>query len=204
MSESPSVFKERNTEKKHLFEQLKTPQELLDFLGKNVEYGFVGKSDGKKYMGEEGDMDKEYFLQSPSEVIESGVGVCWDVAELERDWFAKKGYEFKTILLIFENREDKNDFPTHTFLAYEQGGRWIWFEHSFGDHRGIHAYANFESLLADVKEKQFVYASEHCSAITSDKEKIHALQFSQPRYGLTAEEFINTILETGSELKFDY
>lgn len=61
------------------FEQIKTPEELLEFMKKNIQYGFIGKNNKKKYFWREENLDKdfsaEYFLQSPEELIRSGCGL---------------------------------------------------------------------------------------------------------------------------------
>ena len=105
------------------FLNIKTPFELLEFMDKNITYGFVGKN-GKKYLDmysqEWNDWYQECFVQSGKEVLKSKVGTCWDQVELERLWFEKNGYSFKTFFVWFEvNRP--NNLPTHTFLIYEKG-----------------------------------------------------------------------------------
>lgn len=179
----------QNEDKMKAFERIGTPQELLDFMASNIEYGFIGKNDQKRHLGEDGDMDQEYFLQTPQELIESGVGVCWDTTELERSWFIKKGYKYKTIFLRFKNES----LPTHTFLAYEKDNRWIWFEHSFGMHRGIHEYESFEDLIVDVKRKQYDYAHRFCEATEEDEGELMAFEFKPPQYGCTAQEFMDQV-----------
>jgi hypothetical protein len=178
-------------DKMEIFESIKTPQELLDFMGKNIDYGFVGRNDRKKYIGgfEGKDMDREYFLQNPEEVIKSGVGTCWDTTELERNWFVKHGYECKAIFLFFA-KEAFGHLPTHTLLAYKQEDTWVWFEYSFGVHRGIHEYDSFEDLVVDVRKKQFEYAHEFCGATDEDEKYLRDFEFETPRYGCTAQEFI--------------
>lgn len=175
-----------------IFENIKTPQELLEFM-KNIEYGFVGKNNQKIYswkyeeMGR--DFDKEYFLQSPEELIKSGHGVCWDSAELERYWFEKNGYDFKVFFMIFF-KEHNNNLPTHTFLAYKGKDKWFWFEHSFGSHRGVHEYDSMEDLILDVKKKHFDYAIKHRGATVEDEKDLQTFEFEKPRYGSNTQEFI--------------
>lgn len=72
-----------------LFEKLKTPEELLEYMEKNLEYGYVGKENNKIYSNSDPDFDinfdKEYFLQTPEQLLVSRHGVCWDQVELERE-----------------------------------------------------------------------------------------------------------------------
>jgi hypothetical protein len=111
------------------YEKIKSPEELAAFLRENNEYGFIAPDGRVCATGEEIDEAwEEYALQSPRETIQSGYGVCWDVTELERDWFAKNGYEHKTVFMMFD--EEDRGLPTHTYLAFKKDGKWYWFEHS--------------------------------------------------------------------------
>ena len=71
-----------------LFEKIKNPEELLEFMGDNIKYGYVGKNNRKIYPANDPDSNKdfakEYFLQSPEELLISKYGVCWDQTELEK------------------------------------------------------------------------------------------------------------------------
>lgn len=187
MELNKDFIRKSDSERKKTFEELKTPEELLDFLEKKVQYGFVGRG-GKVYLGAEGSMDEEYSLQSPEDVLKSGVGVCWDVAELERSWFEKNGYTHKVVFLVFEKITEEG-FPTHTFLAYNRDDIWVWFEHSFEMYRGLHEYKNFQDLVTDVAEKQLEYAKRYCGATDEDKKYLKAFEFQGPAYGCSAKEF---------------
>ena len=110
---------------KLMFDEINSPEELLEFMDKNITYGFLGKN-GKKYTDmyspEWNDWYDECFVQSGEEVLKSKIGTCWDQVELERLWFEKNNYNFKTIFIWFEvNRE--NNFPTHAFLIYEDNNK---------------------------------------------------------------------------------
>lgn len=175
------------------FEDAKTPEELSALMAKNIHYGFVGKNNKKIYSPDDpkmpADFSKEYFLQSPAELIESGHGICWDSTELERDWFTKHGYNFKVFFMMFA-KDTPNNLPTHTFLAFENQGKWCWFEHAFGAQRGIHEYTSLEELIVDVKMKHSNYAMEQAGASAEDFQKIRTCEYKQATYGSSAREFM--------------
>lgn len=115
---------------------------------KPIQYGFVNKKgeviDDKD---DESIFYKYYYLQTPKEIMKSKIGVCWDQVELEREWFSKHDYQFKTIYIEAHN----NDMdPSHTFLIYKDGDSVYWFEHSWGSCRGIHEYPDEDLLIDDV------------------------------------------------------
>lgn len=175
------------------FEQIKTPVELLANMTANIQYGFIGKKNNKTHSPEDKDWDSsfidEYSLQSPEELISSGHGVCWDITELERDWFAKHGYNFKVFFMMFVTGAP-NDLPTHTFLAFEDQGKWYWFEHSFGEQRGIHEYASLEELIADVKKKQLDYVVKNRGANIDDYKYLKVCEYETPTYGSSSIGFV--------------
>ncbi len=187
------MSKIHTTDKLIIFEDIKSPQELLAFMKKNIAYGFIGKSNRRVYSSKDDMYDNfsnEYFLQSPEELIKSGHGVCWDDAELERHWFGKNGYNFKVFFIIF-NKEYENNLPTHSFLAYMERDKWFWFEYSFSVHRGIHEYDSLEDLISDVKKKHFDYAIKHREATIEDEKDLMIFEFEKPKYGSSPQGFVD-------------
>lgn len=128
--------------------EAQTPEELLvQMVG--IEYGYIDRA-GKKHFDVDEQFDKEYFLQSADEVARSRIGVCWDQVEYERKFFEKFGLPFETYFIVYYTEAE---CPSHTFLVFERDGKYFWFEHSWGQHQGIHAYDSKKKLLADVRQK---------------------------------------------------
>ncbi|MGE5426114.1 MAG: transglutaminase-like domain-containing protein [Bacillota bacterium] len=180
-----------------ILEKIQSPDELLEFMEESLEYGYVGKESHKiisiKDPDFDKDFDKEYFLQTPEQLIVSRHGVCWDQVELERRWFSKMNYIFKVYFLMFGEQE-VDSLPTHTFLVYKNASKFYWFENSFAAQRGIHGYRDLESLFEDVKGKQLEYAKRECGAIGCDSKEIIILEYETPKFGSDTNEFINNIL----------
>ena len=181
-----------------LLEKIKTPEELSEYMKKNIEYGYVGKESDKIYFSNDvdfdNDFDNEYFLQTPEQLLISKHGVCWDQTELERKWFSKKEYESKVYFLMFA-KEEANNLPTHTFLVYKNNGKFYWFENSFDSQKGIHEYKKLESLIEDVKSKQFEYAKRDCGAIDDDFMNIKICEYDVPKFGCNPDEFMTSIID---------
>lgn len=129
-----------------------TPQELLNWMD-CIEYGWIDKAGNKNGTGENDDTSKmwaEYKLQSPLQLIRSKVGVCWDQCELERVWFQRHKYPFTIVYLEIDDDEAK---PSHSFLVYKEPGESsevYWFEHSWGQKKGIHKFSDFETCMQTV------------------------------------------------------
>ena len=181
-----------------VLEKIKMPEELLEYLTDNFEYGFVGKNDRKMHTPPDADWNeaflKEYYLQTTAELLNSRHGVCWDSVELEREWFLKHNYEFKTFYLGFKKEAD-NNLPTHTFLAYKFNDKWFWFEQSFADRAGIHEYNDLLDLIKDVAMKHFDYAIRDRGAAAEDLKDLKYCEYEKPTPGCSVEEFVSNIFE---------
>ena len=93
-----SLYKKANfTEEKddndriHLVYKAKNrPKQIMSML-KKISYGFIDHDNGIHRTLKD-DIENLYKLQSPDELMESKVGLCWDQVELERDLFSSSGY----------------------------------------------------------------------------------------------------------------
>lgn len=178
------------------FEKIKSPDELLSFMKDNIKYGFVGKEDGEIYSPEHEGWRKgdppEKRLQDPKEVLDSGYGTCWEQVELERHWFEKQKYEFKTFLFMF-GKDVSEERPAHTILAYKKDDKWYWFEHAFGSQIGIHKYDNLDELIEDVKKK-LIDSALDAKATKADIEKYKLYEYETLIGDCeSSEEFLNNI-----------
>ena len=91
----------RNSDNSMSFDNIDTPQELLDYMGNNIKYGFITK-DGKKEFNNYSNFYDECMVQTGKEVLITKVGTCWDQVELERMWFIEHGYNIKTYFISRE------------------------------------------------------------------------------------------------------
>ena len=60
---------------------------IMNELNK-IEYGWIDKNNNK-YNEVNNLFSDNYILQSPEQVIENKIGICWDQVELERYLFEK-------------------------------------------------------------------------------------------------------------------
>lgn len=148
----------------------------------DIRYGWIDK-DGEIHDGVNTNLNENYRLQSPKEVIKSGFGVCWDQVELERFYF--NGHDIKTYFLAYY---DNKNCPTHTFLTFEKQGKYYWFEHSYEKYRGIHEYNSKKELLLDVRSKFIVDELEKINT-KFDKYQLVLREYKKPKSHITIEEF---------------
>ncbi|MFA5247707.1 MAG: hypothetical protein WC415_00450 [Patescibacteria group bacterium] len=176
-------------------EKIKTPEELLSFMKKNINYGFIGKDDDKVYSPrQEGwgvGKQPEARLQSPEELLKSGYGACWEQTDFEKQWFAKNNFEFKTLLLMFgKDISQKN--PAHTLLAYKKDDKWHWFENTLDKYSGIYEFDDLEDLIEYAKTVLINNAFNN-GATENDIKEYKLYDYDMPAYGCSTDEFIGKI-----------
>lgn len=121
--------------------QIMGPTDLLAWIGQNIIYGW---RDISGFVHPSVNDPESYALQSPAELLDSRVGICWDVVELMRDWFVTMtDLPIQTYYIFYD---DNAGCPSHTALTFEYKNRICWAEPPyFGSaipFDGIHSYEN--------------------------------------------------------------
>ena len=174
------------------FNNIKSPEELLQYMEENIEYGYVDK-EGNKYYNSDNDLFvKKCYVQTGKEVLKSKIGTCWDQVELERLWFKNNKYDYKTFFIKFD-LDYINDYPTHTFLIYKKENKWFWFENAFIDNRGIYEFDSLDNAINTVKNKQFEYASKYYNASKNELNKIRSYEYEELTNGLDVNGFLKHV-----------
>ena len=138
------------------------------------------------------DWDKECLVQPGEEVLKTNIGTCWDQVELERLWFSKHNYEFKTIFIWFEV-DYNNNYPTHSFLLYKENNKCYWFENAFFDYQGIHEFNTYEEAIDFIKERHLDNAINNKVAKKEDYDLIKCYEFQGFNKALSVEEYIDHV-----------
>jgi hypothetical protein len=160
-----------------------TPPQLSKWMSNNFDYGIV--VNGKVFKNWSGPFFMEHYrLQSPSELMKSKVGVCWDQVELERVFFEANEIPHKTIYCWLHNKAD-TIHDSHTFLIYEKDGNTYYFENAFHAIRGIHGpFRKIESILSIVKKAML-------KNYTKEKLDFYFCYYTKPHYGVTCQQFMD-------------
>lgn len=177
------------------YENINSPEELLKFMDKYINYGYLGKN-GKIHFFTDPDFNdvwySEYILENTDDILKTKVGNCYDQVEFERDWFLKHNYIVKTYYEIVDLNYD-NLYPTHSFLVYFDK-KWKWFENSDFNNRGIHSFDTIEELLEFQKNK-YLELLESYNIKEEEKSKIIIKEFKKPKKHLNAKEYIDFVLK---------
>ena len=196
------------------FKNLKTPEELMAYMDKNIEYGVINPKTGK-LISKNGQINKAswnaWLRYMPDEIINNKFDHCFGQTELEREFFAREGYDFRTILIYFECAPG-NNLPMHSYLIFKNkdNDNWSYFEHSDYSNRGIYEFESQEDAVNFQRGKQLAHALENNThsqdklVNLSKKIKIIDYTLSQPPYHCSSNEFIKHILKNGKEVILPY
>ena len=137
--------------------KIKTCDDLLSYLSKNLNYGFVAN----KIIHKDTDndfsqkMNKLYQIRLGEDLIKTGYGVCWDFCELERLFFEEKNIPHRCFFI--KSNLKNNLGPTHSFLIYKEKKNYYWFEFSWQKYKGIHQYLSIKEAINDILKKFIQY-----------------------------------------------
>lgn len=135
------------------YKDITNPIELYNYMKENIKYGFVSKLDKKIYVRKIINNDElydemiynHYYLQTPSELLESKHGICYDQVELIRCWFKEHNYEVITYFSSFHN---------HSIIIYKDENTYNLFERTLPGFNGIYSASSLEECLLIYKQIQ--------------------------------------------------
>lgn len=172
---------------------MNTIEEFFDYCQKEFTYGWISQ-DNKRHNGQND--GRIYMLQSPEELMDSKLGICWDRTELYRDYFRHMtDFKYETYYLFYD---DGKGCPSHTILVYYDNNKVYWFEPMFqdseNDYSGIHVYKHIYDLLTDFKDKWIKWAIlEKRIPENYKEENIFIYQYDKPNYHINGYEMRNHI-----------
>lgn len=133
------------------FDDVKTPNDLMDFMNINIEYGWVDKQ-GNKHINNLKGFRENYRISPIDEMLETGLGTCIEQTKMIKYFFDKMGIENKLYChRSYENEENfDKDVRMHCFVLFKYNDNWYHFEHSNRPKRGIHKYESVESAIEEI------------------------------------------------------
>ena len=192
------------------YNNISVPEELMNFMNNYISYGFHG-TDGEDYQNDGSRKSNDRFqnacqsvygLSSPEYILKYRLGHCWDQVELERDWFTKHEYEFKTIFIWFQ-LDYPNTYSCHTYLIYKdkKTQEYCIFEHADYNNRGIHRFKTYVDAIKWQKERHIETNRQYGNKVDIDEiNKIHIYEYVCPGYGITSSEFYDNIIYNAKDI----
>lgn len=175
------------------FEDIKNPSDLLVFMSK-IEYGYIS-DDGEIYTLEDEDFSYHWVLSEPDRLIQKMRGNCFDRVELERFWFSKNGYDFKTFFTMFQ-LEEENPFFMHAYAVYEdkKTGRFCYFD----SESGIKEFSSYLDAAKYQLKEHIVLNNKVRPLKKHEIESLYVYEYGSVPFGIDLYQFIDEILEKGT------
>lgn len=164
----------------------KTVEDLYNDIT-NIEYGWMDKYNNKNYKINREAIKDGYVLQSPQELYKNKIGICWDQVEFERYYLEEMKIPCYSYMIYYDG-EVKN--RVHTFLTYKKNDKYYWFEHAWGNYKGLHEYNTEKEIFERVKQ---IFETEELEE-GYQKERIYLYKYSKPSYGINYEKYITHCL----------
>lgn len=177
------------------FEEVKSPEELMNYLDENIEFGVIDEN-GIKHNDSNSDefqlvCDTQWKTRSVKQILKDGVGHCYDQVEIEREWFQSHGFTIKTFWISAYQQGVENSGFSHTYLIYKDQDKWKIFEHSDYANKGIHVFDKIKDAVKWQAEKQIKFASS--IIIPKKKYSVCIKEYIKPLNNLSMQEYITFI-----------
>ena len=134
-------------------DKIKTPQDILNFMNKNIEYGWVDIYN-KKHLNSMKDFRKLYRTMSLDEILKYNIGTCIDQVLLMHYLLNKIQVKNKMFCCrIFEPDDYKNleeEEHMHCFILYYMNKKVYHLEHPNFNNIGIFEYKSEEDALQSI------------------------------------------------------
>ncbi|MCL2749372.1 MAG: hypothetical protein FWE50_04850 [Alphaproteobacteria bacterium] len=143
--------------------------------------------------------DIKYGLvfNSPEQLLENKIGDCFEQTELARHLFLKQNIPCDAYYISHSNCDygtTWHDASMHTFLVFQNDGKFYWFEHAWGDEAGIHEFDSMKELLFAVKKMCEDFDEKKRGG---RKKNCVLFKYDTPKFPLSRDEFINNYCVNG-------
>ena len=159
-----------------------------------IKYGWYDKFGKLHESLKDGNFSKDYRMQSVDEVIRHKSSICWDLCEVERDYFKKNNYSFITVFAVLRKYRNK---PCHTFTIFKDKGKFYWFEASWERKKGIREYNSLDELFIDVRDNFYDFTRGKPYV----KDDVEFYKYSKPREKIGCNGFYIHCMYFGKKIR---
>ncbi len=136
-------------------DEIKTPQDILDFMNENIKYGWLDINN-EEHIGNMKDFRKLYRTSSVQEVLSHGIGVCIEQVYLMHLLLCKINIPNKMFCTRIYEDENFNDLDAdehmHCFVLYYTDGMVHQIEHPNFERIGIYDFATEEEAIQKIND----------------------------------------------------
>ena len=178
---------ETKIKKIKIVDNIKTPEDILKFLNKNIDYGWVD-IDGNKHIKEMKNFRKLYRTMSIEDTLKNGVGTCIEQVYLMKYLLDKLNIKNKMFCTRIYEPNDFNNLDEeehmHCFILYYLNDRVYQIEHPNYYRIGIYEFNNEKEAIDKINEYYINLSGKIARPVT---------RFYKVEPGLSFKEFNNYI-----------
>lgn len=133
---------------------MKTPEDILEYMKKNIKYGWLDKNN-EEHIGNLKNFRKLYRTSSLEEIKKHKIGTCIEQVFLMKQLFDKINIESHMYCTrVYEDNDinDEEDEHMHCFLLYKKDNKIYHIEHPNWEKMGIYEYNTIEEAIKTINE----------------------------------------------------
>ena len=170
-------------------ENVKTPEDILEFMNDYINYGWIDIN-GEKHIKSMKGFRKLYRTMSISDTLKYGLGTCIEQVYLMHELLDKLDIPNKMFCTrIYEGKDFNNleaEEHMHCFLLYYKDNFVYQIEHPNWEKIGIYKYDSEEEAIKKINDYYIEMAEGKARPVT---------EFYEVEPGLTFQEFNNYVNE---------
>lgn len=161
---------------------IKTPQDILDFMNKYTDYGWVDIN-GDRHVHKMDNFRRLYITRSTEEMLNSGLGVCIEqvyLMHLLLDKINIPNKMFCTRIYEGDNFDDLDaEEHIHCFVLHYLNGKVYQIEHPNMDNIGIHDFLDEETAIKEINNYYIKQSGGKARPVTEFFEVTPGLSFKE-------------------------
>ena len=167
---------------KEKIEQIKTPEDILEFMKQNIKYGWLDIY-GEEHIGNMQNFRKLYRTASLEEVLSHGIGTCIEQVYLMSNILNKLNIPNKMYCTRIYEGKDFNDLEAeehmHCFVLYFLNNKVYQIEHPNEEKTGIYEFNNEEEAIKKINDYYVELANGKARPVTEFYEVISNISFKE-------------------------
>ena len=136
-------------------ENIKTPEDILEFMKKNVKYGWLDINNNE-HIGNMKDFRRLYRTSTIKETLEHGIGTCIEQVKLISELLNTIGIPNKMFCTrIYEGKDFNNldaEEHMHCFVLYDLNNKVYQIEHPNWEKVGIYEFNSYDEAIDKINK----------------------------------------------------
>ena len=179
-------------------EKIKTPQDILDFMNKNIKYGWLDINN-EEHIGNMKNFRKLYRTSTLEETLKHGIGTCIEQVMLMKYLLDRINIKNKMFCTRIYEGKDFNDLESeehmHCFILYYDSGKVFQIEHPNWERIGIYEFNSEEEAIKEINDYYVKMAQGKSRPVTEFYEVQPNISFKE------FNEYINSLDDRNKVIK---